>query len=198
MELHTWHLLMDNIHEEGHILLFCYFNQGASNTFEAPCFNHSLTTYKWLFSLFAFEFTFSSFPPFILFMHTHTHTHKIPTISIFMEILISWWFWNQLICLLIYYNLFIHSFIHLFMYLFILFLMYLLIYSFIQSFIYSFVCFISVGYCIRYIFRESNFSRIGTSRHFREWLNSRSRSTNIAYTSRIHASGSEVNIFACC
>ena len=53
-------------------------------------------------------------------------------------------------------------------------------------------------YCIRYIFRESNFSRIGTSRHFRECLNSRSRSTNIAYTSRIHASGSEVNIFACC
>ena len=60
----------------------------------------------------------------------------------------------------------------------------------------SFLLFII--YCIRYIFRESNFSRIGTSRHFREWLNSRSRSTNIAYTSRIHASGSEVNIFACC
>ena len=30
-------------------------------------------------------------------------------------------------------------------------------------------------YCIRHIFRESNFSRIGTLRHFREWLNSRSR-----------------------
>ena len=30
-------------------------------------------------------------------------------------------------------------------------------------------------YCIRHIFRESNFSRIRTSRHFREWLNSRSR-----------------------
>ena len=57
---------------------------------------------------------------------------------------------------------------------------------------------LATNYCIRYIFRESNFSRIGTSRHFREWLNSRSRSTNIAYTSRIHASGSEVNIFACC
>ena len=57
---------------------------------------------------------------------------------------------------------------------------------------------VNLSYCIRYIFRESNFSRIGTSRHFREWLNSRSRSTNIAYTSRIHASGSEVNIFACC
>ena len=37
-------------------------------------------------------------------------------------------------------------------------------------------------YCIRYIFRESNFSRIGTSRHFREWLNSRSRrSTQVAF-----------------
>ena len=30
-------------------------------------------------------------------------------------------------------------------------------------------------YCICHIFHESNFSRIGTSRHFREWLNSRSR-----------------------
>ena len=30
-------------------------------------------------------------------------------------------------------------------------------------------------YCIRHIFSESNFSRIGTSRHFREWLNSRLR-----------------------
>ena len=30
-------------------------------------------------------------------------------------------------------------------------------------------------YCIRHIFREFNFSRIGTSRHFREQLNSRSR-----------------------
>ena len=79
-------------------------------------------------------------------------------------------------------------------------------------------------YCIRHIFRESNFSRIGTSRHFREWFNSRWRrramdanqylsfthfqkakvtctvycTTSIAYTSRIHAWGSEVNIFACC
>ena len=32
-----------------------------------------------------------------------------------------------------------------------------------------------LSYCIRHIFRESNFSRIGTSRHFCEWLNSRSR-----------------------
>ena len=31
------------------------------------------------------------------------------------------------------------------------------------------------AYCIRHIFRESNFSRIGNLRHFREWLNSRSR-----------------------
>ena len=30
-------------------------------------------------------------------------------------------------------------------------------------------------YCICHIFRESNFSRIGTSRYFREGLNSRSR-----------------------
>ena len=30
-------------------------------------------------------------------------------------------------------------------------------------------------YCISHIFRESNFSQIGTSRHFREWLNLRSR-----------------------
>ena len=30
-------------------------------------------------------------------------------------------------------------------------------------------------YCIRHIFRESNFSQIGTSRRFHEWLNSRSR-----------------------
>ena len=30
-------------------------------------------------------------------------------------------------------------------------------------------------YCIRHIFRESNFSRIRTSRHFCEWLNSRSK-----------------------
>ena len=91
-------------------------------------------------------------------------------------------------------------------------------------------CMLKNIYCIRHIFRESNFSRIGTSRHFREWLNSRSRrramdggisiihsfselkanlaslpctctmycTTSIAYTSRIHASGSEVNIFACC
>ena len=41
---------------------------------------------------------------------------------------------------------------------------------------------VDVVYCIRYIFRESNFSRIGTSRHFREWLNSRSRrSTQVAF-----------------
>ena len=59
-----------------------------------------------------------------------------------------------------------------------------------QNFIYNTV------YAI--YFASQIFSRIGTSRHFREWLNSRSRSTNIAYTSRIHASGSEVNIFACC
>ena len=32
-----------------------------------------------------------------------------------------------------------------------------------------------VSYCIRHIFRESNFSRIRTLRHFREWLNLRSK-----------------------
>ena len=75
-------------------------------------------------------------------------------------------------------------------------------------------------YCIRHIFCESNFSRIWTSRHFCEWLNSRSRRRAIMdrseksvsfthlhmhcvlyywycvwYTSCILASGSEVNLF---
>ena len=46
----------------------------------------------------------------------------------------------------------------------------------------SIVCMWAIVYCIRYIFRESDFSRIGTSRHFHEWLNSRSRrSTQVAF-----------------
>ena len=44
-----------------------------------------------------------------------------------------------------------------------------------------------MDYCIRYIFRESNFSRIGTSRHFREWLNSRSRRAMDGKISIIHS-----------
>ena len=64
-------------------------------------------------------------------------------------------------------------------------------------------------YCIRHIFRESNFSQIWTSRRDRggqQWTEKLVLFTNlhmhcvlyttsIAYTSRIHASGSEVNIF---
>ena len=42
-------------------------------------------------------------------------------------------------------------------------------------------------YCIRHIFCESNFSRIGTSRHFREWLNSRSRRAMDAEISTYHS-----------
>ena len=68
-------------------------------------------------------------------------------------------------------------------------------------------------------FRESNFSRIGASRHFREWLNSRSRRRaimdggrrnsfaralcTVLLVLRIHKSHSCVGIggkfiFACC
>ena len=43
------------------------------------------------------------------------------------------------------------------------------------------------GYCIRHIFRESNFSRIGTSRHFREWLISQSRRAMDAEISTHHS-----------
>ena len=89
----------------------------------------------------------------------------------------------------------------------------------------NYTCILPV-YCILYtpyIFHESNFLRIGTSRHFRKWLNSRSRrraimdggrrnqyhslictctvycTTSIVYnvyTSCILASGSEVNLFS--
>ena len=42
-------------------------------------------------------------------------------------------------------------------------------------------------YCIHHIFQESNFSRIGTSRHFCEWLNLRSRRAMDREISIIHS-----------